>query len=131
MFFQLVCLVPIGLTHNSIFSSFLGCPVVRPCFHMGIAYVFSKCLFGPYRLCLYFTFLSFLYISRPGKGFYFSCFFFWAIASPYAFERISFFSKPFPGDLLSCVFIREQNRHGQMFISHQKTLNQKTLNVKP
>ena len=62
---------PIGLTHDSTFlPSFLGRPVVRPYFHMGIAYVFPIGLFCPSRLCLYFPFLFVYIASPPRKGFY-------------------------------------------------------------
>ena len=59
------------------------------------------------HFCLFYIF------HDQGKVFIFSGFF-WAIASPYTFERIVFFSKPFRGDLPSCVLIREQNRQGHM-----------------
>ena len=44
-------------TWFSFFFLLFSLPVVRPCFDMGIAYVFSIGLFGPCRLCLYSRFV--------------------------------------------------------------------------
>ena len=64
-------LSPLGLTHDSALPQLnLVLPLVRPYFHMGIAFDFSIGLFCPYRLCSYFTCVMQIYRTETHGNFF-------------------------------------------------------------